>query len=73
MKPPPKKLQNNKGMSLEKSGQDDTSAFPGNIGHDLQNQFQPSIDINQPIKIEPQDQTNFEVNPLLIYSIYFLL
>jgi len=60
-------------MSLEKSGQDDTSAFPGNIGHDLQNQFQPSIDINQPIKIEPQDQTNFEVNPLLIYSIYFLL
>jgi len=69
MKPPTKKLQNNKGMSLEKLGQDDTSAFPDNIGPDLQNQFQPSIDINQPIKIEPQDQTNFEVNPLLIYSL----
>lgn len=73
MKPPTKKLQNNKGMSLEKSGQDDTSAFPNNIGPSLQNQFQTSIDIYQPIKIEPQDQTNFEVNPFLIYSIYFLL
>lgn len=66
MESPNDKLQKMSGAIIKKRGQNADL---------LRKQFLASLDLNQPVEIESQDQYNYEVNFFFIDSvlIYFIL